>query len=341
MRGPVQPVAPEIVVSDADPNGGGEPTPKRHRGPNRIKALMGPVKQRTKIAIMGYTEHRNQAPFLLDDWIIFGLNDLYHELPDGLTIDRLWWAQIHGWVERGLKPESPTDFTEGPPHPRDPNHVAWLKEWSGKGMRLYTMDPRPELPKAISVPWEGFRTYPYFQDASGKLIQYFTNSISYMLAIAIMELAPASNNYQALPGAEIGVFGVDMMMAGGPGSEYGYQRPSCEYFIGIALGRGIKIHIPERSDLLKTAWPYGQVQGEDFRKRVVAYRNEMSRRRGEATNAIEQAKHAYAELTGAIDAADWLLKSHMPGDPGESGPGRVPVPDSHKGLPTGVTAPEE
>jgi len=338
MRGPVQPVAPEIVVSEADPNGGGVPTPKRRRGPNRIKNLLPPepVTRRSKIAILGYTEHRKYAPFLHQDWTLFGLNDLYHEIPDGVTIDRLWWAQIHEWTEQGLRPESPTDFQAGPPHPRDPNHVPWLKEWSGKGMRLYIMEPRPELPNAIVMDREAI--FRYFEDGLGTPIRYFTNSISWMLAVAIMELAP---DHQAVEGAEIGVFGVDMMMAGGPGSEYGWQRPSCEWLIGWARGAGITIHIPKESDLLKSAWQYGDKQGEYFRKRLQAYRNEMSRRRGEADGAIQQATNAHHELTGAINCADWILKSHMPSDPGEPGPGRVPVPDSHKGLPTGVTAPEE
>jgi hypothetical protein len=340
MRGPVQPVVPETVVSDAEPNGGGAPTPKRRRGPNRIKNLLPPepVTRRSKIAIMGYTEHRNQAPFLMDEWEIWGLNDLYHELPDGLTLDRLRWFQIHEWTEQGLRPDSPTDFRAGPPHPRDPNHVPWLKEWSAKGMRLYLLEARPELPGASVLNKKAM--YEYFGHFMTRPNTYFTNSISWMLGHAIMELVPIPGG-RASEGSEIGVFGVDMMMAGGPGSEYGWQRPSCEMFIGIALGAGIKVYIPDQSDLLKCAFPYGEKQGGYFRKRAQSYRNEMSRRRGEADGAIEQAKAAHHELTGAINCIDWILKSHMPGDPGEPGPGRVPVPDSHKGLPTGVTTPEE
>jgi hypothetical protein len=39
--------------------------------------------------------------------------------------------------------------------------------------------------------------------------------------------------------------------------EYSHQKPSCEYFVGIARGRGIKVLVPTGSDLLKTGRLYG------------------------------------------------------------------------------------
>ena len=41
------------------------------------------------------------------------------------------------------------------------------------------------------------------------------------------------------------------------GSEWQNQRPSCEYFIGMAEGMGIKVTIPDEADLLKTRFIYG------------------------------------------------------------------------------------
>lgn len=72
--------------------------------------------------------------------------------------------------------------------------------------------------------------------------KYFTNSLSWMIAYAIHEGAKT-----------IGVWGVDMALD----EEYGYQRPSCEYFIGIAEGMGIEVIIPEESELLRCNWLYG------------------------------------------------------------------------------------
>ena len=71
---------------------------------------------------------------------------------------------------------------------------------------------------------------------------YFTNTISWLIALAI-ECQPE----------EIGVWGVDMATT----DEYLKQRPSCEYFLGLAAGKGIKVYIPPQSDLLKCAGLYG------------------------------------------------------------------------------------
>jgi hypothetical protein len=41
-------------------------------------------------------------------------------------------------------------------------------------------------------------------------------------------------------------------------SEYGTQKPSCEYYLGLAKGRGIKIYVPKESDLCKSYFLYGK-----------------------------------------------------------------------------------
>ena len=84
-------------------------------------------------------------------------------------------------------------------------------------------------------------SYP-LQDMIDKFGDYFTNSVSYMLALAIDKGAE-----------EIHLYGVDMSVGG----EYETQRASCEYFIGLARGLGIKVIVSENSDLLKTNYLYG------------------------------------------------------------------------------------
>jgi len=71
---------------------------------------------------------------------------------------------------------------------------------------------------------------------------YFTNTISWMIALAIHK------GYKT-----IGIFGVDMAVS----SEYHHQRPSCEYFIGLARGMGINVILPDEADLLKARFLYG------------------------------------------------------------------------------------
>jgi hypothetical protein len=293
---------------------------------------------RCKIAICGFTEHRKLAPFDDPEWEIWGINDLYYDLPP-VPYDRVRWFQIHDWT-RPLVPQRPKsvgDFTEGPPHPRDPNHALWLTE-TAKRCPVYLMRPAPEVPDAQILPREAI--YAYFQDGRGTPIKYYTNSVTWMLAVAIMELAPVSNDKRALAGATIGVFGVDMMVSGGAGSEYGWQRPSCEWLLGWALAAGITVIVPDESELLKTAWDYGDEQSEYFRKLVFDRRQKMSAQRGIVHQQLSQAQQAAAELTGYINACDQMLRNHMPGDPGDEFyvSARVPLPDSHKPPEPGITA---
>lgn len=77
--------------------------------------------------------------------------------------------------------------------------------------------------------------YP-FEEVASTTGDYFNSSISYLLALAIHEGA-----------TEIGIWGVDMSA----GEEYGYQKPNCEYLIGLARGKGIPVYIPEVSPLCK------------------------------------------------------------------------------------------
>jgi hypothetical protein len=89
------------------------------------------------------------------------------------------------------------------------------------------------LPNATEYPLE----------AVGKTCgAYWESSIAYAMALAIHEGAE-----------EIALFGIDMKS----GEEHGYQKPNMEYLIGLAKGKGIKVHIPETSPLLKFSGEFG------------------------------------------------------------------------------------
>lgn len=78
--------------------------------------------------------------------------------------------------------------------------------------------------------------YPFDDVAKTIGGYYFNSSIAYAFALAIHEGAE-----------EIGVWGVDMV----GDDEYAYQRPNMEYLIGLARGKGIKVHVPDESPLCK------------------------------------------------------------------------------------------
>ena len=65
---------------------------------------------------------------------------------------------------------------------------------------------------------------------------YWNSSIAYMLALAVHE-----------EHEDIYILGVDMKAD----EEYFYQRPNLEYLIGVAKGKGLRVHIPDESPVMK------------------------------------------------------------------------------------------
>jgi hypothetical protein len=282
---------------------------------------------RRKVAIIGYTRHMLKAPIQHDDWIVFSLNDHYLDLP-AIPNERLWWSQVHFMTDKSddvAHQESVTNVHEGVTYPRDPNHVKWLKEAS-KVIPLFMLNKDKRFPRATIIDRERVRAF--FGKRLGK---YCSNSISWMTAIALMQLCPDG---KPLSGAEIGIWGVDMMTAGGPGSEYGYQRPSCEAFLGWAIARlgADNVHLPAESDLLASAYEYGDEQQSEFRSMLDERRNELSRRRGEATQQRDNALMAIAELTGGINVLEHIRHAWCPGDDLDA-TGIRPGYNAHKSLP--------
>ncbi len=94
------------------------------------------------------------------------------------------------------------------------------------------------------------KRYP-FEEVAKTTGAYWNSSIAYAMAMAIHEGAD-----------EIGLWGVDMK----GDDEYGYQKPNMEYLIGLALGKGIKVHLPQSSPLMKF-----QAQGPKFFDHVPQY----------------------------------------------------------------------
>jgi hypothetical protein len=137
---------------------------------------------------------------------------------------------------------------------------------------------------------------------------YFTNSISWMLAYAIAQVEWAVGD-----GAEIGIYGVDMAVGGSVGGEYAFQRPSCEYFIGVARGMGIDVTIAPASDLLKAADVYGEpenplrVKLEDRKTEMAERREQAIKERDGALAHARQMDSLVDQIQGADDTCNYIL----------------------------------
>ena len=89
-----------------------------------------------------------------------------------------------------------------------------------------------------NVPYIGLRNYPIDKVVGIFGTDFFNSTIDYALALAITQKPK-----------EIHIYGVLMSHT----SEYEYQKFGVDFWCGVAIGRGIKIVIPDiRSAIMKT-----------------------------------------------------------------------------------------
>lgn len=240
--------------------------------------------KRTKVAIVGFSSHWNQAPFDDNEFEIWSLNEAYDlRLGNGsnpwekpLAEKRVRWFEIHSREEE----------YEGNPFQHSRNNST---EHAGKlaalGCPVYMQKHWDDIPNSVE--------YPHFDQTIKKFRGYFTNSISWMLAIAVME------GFK-----EIQVYGVDMAQ----GTEYAAQRPSCEYFLGYIDALGIRLYMPPESDLLKTAYLYGfeQAKAERFLAKLKARKQELQGRHDYLAQQKAQIEAAMNQIRGAVENSNYL-----------------------------------
>lgn len=184
-------------------------------------------KKKERVAICGFAPTtKDMAPFNDPNVEIWGCNELYEHIP---RIDVLF--ELHD------RSEFESTF-------RNQRHLDWMRQC---GKPIYMVKHYEDIPTSIPYP---------LQALTARFGTYFNNTISYMLVLAIL-----------MKYKWIGIYGVDMAHS----TEYGGQRPSVEYFIGWARGlaevQGFPtVHIPEQSELLKTAFLYGYVNGDKLSK---------------------------------------------------------------------------
>ena len=214
--------------------------------------------KRKKIAIIGKAPSSLAlAPYADESWQIWTLADL-------VVCKQVPRFDVHFELHEIDQLKSPA---------RKP-YLDWLKTVEDKPVLV--REATPEIPFGEAYPKDAI---------VAKYGRYFTNTVSWMIALAIDQQPE-----------EIGVWGVDMAT----GEEYGHQRPSCEFFLGWAAGAGIKLHVPPQCDLLRTAGLYGfdTWQGDMHAKWLVRCK-ELEQRRAAAEQKRDQAAAEALMLQGA------------------------------------------
>lgn len=178
------------------------------------------------------------------------------------------------------------------------DYLKWLKECP---IPIYMIDKFEDIPNSIKYPIE---------DMVATFGDYFYSTISYMIAQAIVD------GYE-----EIGLWGIDLSHD----SEYEYQKPSAEYLLGVAIGRGIAISLPSQTALLKGQYRYGYQTMPDNKdlQWLQVYTSRVSTKQTELIGMVNQLA---GQLACAEEFAQWIRskrRGSAPPDPNQPNPDLV------------------
>jgi len=223
-----------------------------------------------KVCLIGFAKpSRDKAPWKDESYEFWGCNEGY--VLDFPKTDR--WFQIHPFVS----------FSRAE-NLSDPKHFEWLQK--EHPFEIYMQTKYQFVPNSIGYPLDELVMM------FGR--KYFRSSFDFMIALALAE------GYKT-----IGIYGFEMSS----GTEYEHQRPSAEYWIGVAEGMGVKIELPLNGNLLR-----GSVYG--FEDNSVGLRQNLELRKGLLDQQFQTANKEFSVLTGATDALA-KIKDHATLHPDE------------------------
>lgn len=251
-----------------------------------------PQKRTDKVAIVGFApSSMGLAPFQDESWELWTLNNIYSALPLNRW-DR--WFEMHpnfreyppfhdvrmdaGAIVRGDSRPAIGEKIE---------HVDWLKA-QPPGKPIYFLKDEPDIPAGVKYPLPDVLAWC---EKEG-LFPYFSNSISYMIALALMD------GYKT-----IGVWGVDMAAGG----EYQQERPSVEYWLGVAK-RYAEIVLPKECELLK-ARLYGYESDSQFVAKAKARHQELLTNHNRAVQQSREAELAASYFRGAYEDCQYFINN--------------------------------
>lgn len=226
---------------------------------------------RKKLAIVGaHPDTRSDAPWLDESFDIWLVNE---------------WANTD-WCKRwdALLQLHKPKYYRSPNNENDPNHWNWLqREHEGKIIYMQAADPL--VPNSVAYPLEEVNaellaglTY------KGMAVENYKSSVAYAIALAV---------YQGYE--QIDLYGVEMEHI----SEYHSQQPNMSFWVGVAIGRGVKVdlHCTRR---LFDGWSYGYEETPAERKYIslIAGMNMQ----------LSEVERQQAQLQGAIAIVTQLMQ---------------------------------
>lgn len=215
--------------------------------------------------------------------------DLANTLPADVEIwgeNQLYEAGFLKRADRWFELHARSLFDTTLPLRRPKGYVQWLRDFAGP---VYMLEQHADIPPSVRYPLE---------DVTADVGSYLTSTIAMMLGLAIHLRAPT-----------IYVYGVDMAFG-----DYERQRACCEHLLGLAIGRGITITVPDSSPLLKGPLygrGTGQISDTQFTRRLQA----LEQRKVDLQTQIARTQVELHAVQGAIAEVQYWINVTPEGAP--------------------------
>jgi len=179
------------------------------------------------------------------------------------------WFELHGdwdWPELGMQQDNP-------------HYLPWLRAqkftvWAHRTDLIHNARPFPakQLVEKYGPYW-------------------FTSTAAWMFAFALDQGA-----------TEVGLFGIDMTAR----SEYLSQRPAMQRWMEIAHGSGVKVYIPNESDLMQPPELYGYSCLTPMGRKLALRNAELRHRINKNEAQIKSLQTETMLLKGGLDTVDYM-----------------------------------
>ena len=226
-----------------------------------------PEKPLRRAAIVGTAATHKLCPWGDPGLDIYGLNDLYVL---GMPLDNFkGWFDLHPLNHMTFRSGRAVQESEVQPgqYLRPHGHLEWLKK-----------QPFPVYLQQARQDWPNSKTFPR-EELQAKYGKYFSSTPAWMLAWMIEQ------GYQ-----RIEVYGIHLATQW----EYMRQRPNFEWLLGVAMGRGIQVLVPDRATILKGPFVYAYEAKPEVAVDVVRHRLHQTKVFGKRLDDIKKALPWYA-----------------------------------------------
>ncbi len=151
---------------------------------------------------------------------------------------------------------------------------------------VFFREEHEDAPNSLLFPMAKYKAkYPH---------DFLSSSIAWLMAHAIDD-SPS----------EIGIWGVDMADS----TEYAAQRPGVLFFKHVAEMAGIRVTIPEQSDLNVQRRVYGDDAASPMAQKLSVRKAELEGRISAASLQRDELNREVVYLSGALDDLEYVIRS--------------------------------